>query len=207
MSCLNQIKWGFSRTPRGGQSLIKSSELAGWVRPTGASLRRSSRRPGRLGRHRVRITHVWNSCIRISWGEAFDTEIATAWFPTTRVPSDQSPRAQTCDCLLWASYYVLLHLFPEMFYKGEQKEITLAWNLISFFVECIYPVLRWRWTQMTCLCRCFFLCDFYWVPKLYSCISVVPWGICSVGCRLISNSKESLAVQLLKSPASSLADH
>ena len=29
VSCLNQIKWGFSHAPRRGQSLIKSSEPAG----------------------------------------------------------------------------------------------------------------------------------------------------------------------------------
>lgn len=91
--------------PKEDSLWLRAQSPWGWVRATGVSLWMSSLRP--LA-HTGAELHVWNSCIRISWGEAFATVIATAL-----ISNHLSPIRPVLLCTnLWPSPVDLL-LCPE----------------------------------------------------------------------------------------------
>lgn len=150
--------------PKEDSPRLRAQSPQGWVRSTGVSLWMSSLTAKLLGTHRGRIT-----CLKFMYygflGSCFCCSNCYS-----SVSNHLSPIKPVLLCTdLWP-FPVDLLLCPEgsvifiyyKFFKGEQKEIMLASNLVSFLVGYISPIPKAKWSL-----RVFFLCDFYWVPRIF----------------------------------------
>lgn len=148
-----------------------------------------------LGRHRVRITRVWNSCLPGSsfWYSLVSNHLGLGRAICTDLHSHY-PTAHPRSCFI---------LSPEIYCRVSRRRLCLH----QF---CCHPLLSvsnqrsnangLKWSISADI---FFMCDFYWVLKLYSPLLWCP-GEFAQWVTELSQGK-AFPIQLQKSPASPIA--